>query len=67
MYLRKGANVLSAEVVELLVNLALPHMLERLVTTGCLHQEMLLGFLHLEVTHMLLDLPQNPACHLKIA
>lgn len=63
IYLREGANVLSAEVVQLLVNPALPYML---VTTDRLRQEMLLGFLQLEITHTLLDLPQNRACHRKI-
>lgn len=63
LYLREGANVLSVEVVQLLVNPALLHMLEGLMTTGCERQESLLGFLQLEITHTLLDLPQNPSWH----
>lgn len=61
LYLREGADVLSVEVVQLLVNPALLHMLERLTTTDRL--ELLLGFLQLEITHTLLDLPQNPSWH----
>ncbi len=59
LYLREGADVLSVKVVQLLVNPALLHMSERLTTAGCLRQEVLLGFLQLEITHALLDLPQN--------
>lgn len=60
LYLREGVHVLSVEVVQLLVNPALLHVLERLTTTGCTCQKKLFGFLQLEVTHTLLDLLQNP-------
>lgn len=63
LYLREGANMLSVEVVQLLVNPALPHMLQRLLTSDCEGQETLLGFLQLEITHTLLDLHQNPSWH----
>lgn len=61
LYLREAANVLPAKVVQLLVNPALPHVLERLTTAGYARQEMQLGFLQLEITHTLLDLRQNPS------
>lgn len=61
VHLRESAGVLSVEVVQPLVNPALLRALEGLTATGGARQELLLGFLQLEITHSLLDLPQNPS------
>lgn len=59
LYLREGLDDLTVEVVQRLIDLALLYMFDRLFTADCARQETLLGFLELEFTHTLLDLPQN--------
>lgn len=62
LHLREGSKILGVEVVERLVNLALLHVLETLISC-CRHE--LLGFLQLDVPCTLLDLPQASSWHQK--
>ena len=65
VYLREGADGSSVEMVQLLLDPALLHVTKRLMPGGCAaqQQQLLLGFLQLDVTHTLLDLPENPSWH----